>query len=78
MQLCEFSKLKHLPFVGSGATSEPDEMITPADSEAEACGGNILVLGRIGSVPNPAREKLIERTGQQLWLCQPPLVTKKP
>lgn len=54
LQLCEFSKLKHLPFVGRGAPSEPDEMVTPADSEDEACDGKMLLLGKIGSVPNPA------------------------
>lgn len=54
LHLYEFSKLKHLPFASSGATSEADEMITPADSKDEACDGKMLIWGRIGSVPIPA------------------------
>lgn len=68
LQLCGFSKLKHSSFIGSGVISEPDEIAAPAASEAEAGDAKMLVWGRIGSVPKPPGEKLVERTGQWGWL----------
>lgn len=57
LQLCEFSKLKHLPSVGSGATSEPDERVIPADSEAEARDGKMLIWGENWLCPKSSLRK---------------------
>lgn len=65
LQFCGFSELKLSSVTGSGAISEPAEIVAPAASEAEAYDGKMLVLGRVGSVPNPPKSWLNTQAGHE-------------